>query len=84
MHHLGTHESNSVAAGGAFQQWNQNDCKSTVSFFHFEARILTVAPDCTVLGQRVKKVSDLLMSNAPPFQRGQHFPTFTHIFLAAR
>lgn len=57
--------------------------KAQALFFHFEVS-KTVAPDSTVLGQSIKKVSDLLVSNAPPSQLEQHFPTFTYIFLAAR
>lgn len=82
IHHLGTHKSNSVVAGDGFQQWNQNGCKSTISLFHFKERIKIVSPDSIVLGQGKDGIR--LMSNAAPFQLGQHFPTFTHIFLAAR
>lgn len=76
MHHLGIHESNSVAAGDGFQQWNQKSYKSTISFFHFEVRIKILAPDSTVLGQGKEGIR-LLLSNAAPSQLGQALP---HLF----
>lgn len=70
-HRLGTHKSVIAAAGDGFQKQNQDGCESTASYFHFEVQIKIAAPDPTVLGQRVREVSDVLVP-----QR-QHFPTFT-------
>lgn len=71
--------------GVVFSTGTRMAAKAQALFFHFEVS-KTVASDSTVLGdiKSTKKVSDLLVSNAPPSQLEQHFPTFTYIFLAAR